>query len=636
MHLDALGSVEAVSRGAGSTTSGGGSAGTVEGDYRGDAFGVALAASADTTPTANNLPDSPLGYLGGLGYWNEPELGLHYVRARWLDNANGLWLSVDPVEGEPRYAYAYNSPLAFTDATGTQGASGGSGMAHIDKGDRGYTPRPLPSQPPSKNAQDVALMLGGSVSGIGKPLDLPWARTLTELKAEYYGKLETQAIQEAEKAARTAAQQIEATQALLRRLKNLARNLAPRTKTDGEWANLDDYLFGRKRPGVVGAILREGGLVAGLLEGILSLDPKIGLLLILKDFIFALLDPSQGMGEAAIEFLVGMLTGPFALLLTPHLDLPDHERGFLAGQVLVTALVILAVMLTGGGAAPLLVGLPGIVLRSGRRAAIMAGKKLRQLSPELPVFPLGGQPALAVASGGSLPAPPSRTKGNTPYQATGRGKKPQEGSPSGKGSGQLGLLFEELTDALDTTPNAKAGLAANVIKTQETLTKAANKAKSRGNIGLFVDAQFRKLIQQVKGFAIITLKDLQDENWTGVLAQKMPERAGSDYYLYAVLKIEEGVPVDILKIGFTANEIGRFPVYKRWAQEEKIDISIHVYGVKRKEATKDSQEKTAKKPYSPVGHTYETRLSLDFFFAGYDLRWDATETIKQWRQRTGR
>ncbi|GAB4455020.1 MAG: hypothetical protein OHK0029_10470 [Armatimonadaceae bacterium] len=62
--------------------SGGGSAGTVEGDYRTDAYRVALAASADTTPTASNLPDNPLGYLGGLGYWHEPELGLQYVRAR--------------------------------------------------------------------------------------------------------------------------------------------------------------------------------------------------------------------------------------------------------------------------------------------------------------------------------------------------------------------------------------------------------------------------------------------------------------------------------------------------------------------------------------------------------------------------
>jgi RHS repeat-associated protein len=113
--------VEAVSRGAGSTTSGGGSAGTVEGDYRGDAFGVALAASADTIPTSGNLPDSPLGYLGGLGYWNEPELGLQYVRARWLDNTNGQWLSTDPVEGEPRYAYADNNPQAFTDASGRFG-----------------------------------------------------------------------------------------------------------------------------------------------------------------------------------------------------------------------------------------------------------------------------------------------------------------------------------------------------------------------------------------------------------------------------------------------------------------------------------------------------------------------------------
>ena len=63
------------------------------------------------------------GYLGALGYWSEPSLGLQYVRARWLDNATGTWLSVDPVDSEPRFSYTYNNPILYVDPSGTQSSN---------------------------------------------------------------------------------------------------------------------------------------------------------------------------------------------------------------------------------------------------------------------------------------------------------------------------------------------------------------------------------------------------------------------------------------------------------------------------------------------------------------------------------
>ena len=80
-----------------------------------DAFGNPLPSSAASA----TVPENPFVYHGGLGYWSEPELGLTYVRQRWLDTASGQWLSVDPIEGEPRYSYAYNSPTRFVDPDGT-------------------------------------------------------------------------------------------------------------------------------------------------------------------------------------------------------------------------------------------------------------------------------------------------------------------------------------------------------------------------------------------------------------------------------------------------------------------------------------------------------------------------------------
>ena len=108
-HHDALGSVEAVTR----------ANATIEGDYKLDAFGNLLASSAASA----TVPENPFVSHGGLGYWSEPELGLTYVRQRWLDTASGQWLSVDPVEGEPRYNYAYNSPTRFVDAEGRKSVS---------------------------------------------------------------------------------------------------------------------------------------------------------------------------------------------------------------------------------------------------------------------------------------------------------------------------------------------------------------------------------------------------------------------------------------------------------------------------------------------------------------------------------
>jgi RHS repeat-associated protein len=98
-HLDNQGSVQALSSGSQG----------VERDYETDAWGNLLTV---------NTSDNRAVYLGGLGYWQEPALGLSYVRARWMDPMTGRWLSVDPVPTEPRYLYAHNSPTMRVDPSG--------------------------------------------------------------------------------------------------------------------------------------------------------------------------------------------------------------------------------------------------------------------------------------------------------------------------------------------------------------------------------------------------------------------------------------------------------------------------------------------------------------------------------------
>jgi RHS repeat-associated protein len=109
VHADALGTVEAVTAGDSSVSL----------DAALDAWGNLLSAGAKGgAATGAMLAENPALYLGGLGYWNETDLGLQYVRARWLDSATGSWLSVDPVEGEPRYTYVRNAPTMGVDPSG--------------------------------------------------------------------------------------------------------------------------------------------------------------------------------------------------------------------------------------------------------------------------------------------------------------------------------------------------------------------------------------------------------------------------------------------------------------------------------------------------------------------------------------
>jgi RHS repeat-associated protein len=100
-HTDAMANVEAITDGTQ----------TAEVKPTVDAWGNLLSGSAT---------DQPFDYTGGLGYWHDPDLSLQYVRARWLNPANGQWLSPDPIESEPRYAYAHNMPTTHVDPSGLQ------------------------------------------------------------------------------------------------------------------------------------------------------------------------------------------------------------------------------------------------------------------------------------------------------------------------------------------------------------------------------------------------------------------------------------------------------------------------------------------------------------------------------------
>lgn len=61
-----------------------------------------------------------VGALGFTGEYTDPATGFVYLRARWYDPATAEFITRDPAEsltGDP-YAYAANSPLAFTDPLG--------------------------------------------------------------------------------------------------------------------------------------------------------------------------------------------------------------------------------------------------------------------------------------------------------------------------------------------------------------------------------------------------------------------------------------------------------------------------------------------------------------------------------------
>ena len=98
-HTDAQGSVLAITDGTGAPVT----------NYQIDAWGNVLSGSA---------PGNAFDFLGGLGYWSDPDLGLHYVRARWLNPQFGSWMSVDPHLDQFAYQYANNMPTTGTDPSG--------------------------------------------------------------------------------------------------------------------------------------------------------------------------------------------------------------------------------------------------------------------------------------------------------------------------------------------------------------------------------------------------------------------------------------------------------------------------------------------------------------------------------------
>jgi len=100
------------------------STGAVTDTYDYDAFGNVI---SQTGSTPNN-------YLFA-GEQFDPALGIYYNRARWLDQRNGRFLSMDPLEGEifdppslHRYLYVFANPVNLADHSGLQVGDLGSVM----------------------------------------------------------------------------------------------------------------------------------------------------------------------------------------------------------------------------------------------------------------------------------------------------------------------------------------------------------------------------------------------------------------------------------------------------------------------------------------------------------------------------
>jgi len=82
--------------------------------------GTRAASVAYTAWGAERSPSGDVGALGFTGEYTDPATGFVYLRARWYDPATAEFITRDPAEsltGDP-YAYAANSPLAFTDPLG--------------------------------------------------------------------------------------------------------------------------------------------------------------------------------------------------------------------------------------------------------------------------------------------------------------------------------------------------------------------------------------------------------------------------------------------------------------------------------------------------------------------------------------
>lgn len=93
--------------------------GVVTDVYTYDAFGVLI----DQLPVALNL-QTPNNYLYSGEQW-DPELGMYFLRARYLNPAAGRFWTMDPYQGqlsEPqslhKYLYVHNDPVNYFDHSG--------------------------------------------------------------------------------------------------------------------------------------------------------------------------------------------------------------------------------------------------------------------------------------------------------------------------------------------------------------------------------------------------------------------------------------------------------------------------------------------------------------------------------------
>ena len=102
--------------GLGSTTQLANSAGTVTDGYLYDSFGNILLTTGSTT--------SYFRYIGRLGYYDDLDTSLYYVRARFYGAGIGRFPSRDPIGFSGRvpnlYEYALNNPASFSDPSGLQ------------------------------------------------------------------------------------------------------------------------------------------------------------------------------------------------------------------------------------------------------------------------------------------------------------------------------------------------------------------------------------------------------------------------------------------------------------------------------------------------------------------------------------
>lgn len=68
-------------------------------------------------------------FCGSLGHTSEPDTGLIYMRAQWMDPATGRFVSEDPArDGANWYGYCANNPVNQVDPDGRQSLGETTGL----------------------------------------------------------------------------------------------------------------------------------------------------------------------------------------------------------------------------------------------------------------------------------------------------------------------------------------------------------------------------------------------------------------------------------------------------------------------------------------------------------------------------